>query len=156
MKVDKPTAKELAEISEKLRKLKKRPPGNLDRKFEVAHEEVFAKTDCLTCANCCKTASPMLFEKDIERLSKYLKLKPGEFIGQYLFLDTDGIFAFKQTPCPFLGSDNYCRVYEYRPKACREYPHTNMRKMHTLLTLAEKNLHICPAVAQIVQRIENA
>jgi hypothetical protein len=31
-----------------------------------------------------------------------------------------------------------------------------MRKMHTLLTLAEKNLQICPAVAQIVQRIENA
>ena len=156
MNADKSSSKELGEIAEKLRRLKKKPPGNLDRQFEEAHDAVFAKTDCLTCANCCKTASPMLFEKDIERLAKHLKLKPGAFIEQYLFLDTDGIYAFKQTPCPFLGSDNYCSVYEHRPKACREYPHTNMRKMHTLLTLAEKNLQICPAIAQIVQRIENA
>jgi Fe-S-cluster containining protein len=156
MKVDRPSAKEIGEISAKLYRIKKKPPGNLDLLFEEAHEEVFSKTDCLTCANCCKTASPMLFEKDIERLSKHLKLKPGEFIVQYLYIDTDGIFAFRQTPCPFLGNDNYCSVYEHRPKACREYPHTNMRKMHTLLTLAEKNLQICPAVAQIVQRIENA
>jgi hypothetical protein len=31
-----------------------------------------------------------------------------------------------------------------------------MRKMHTLLSLAEKNLAICPAIAKIIQRIENA
>lgn len=149
------TPQELAEVGEKLRKIRKKSPGNLDRQFEEAHDAVFAEMDCLTCANCCKSASPMLFEKDIERLAKHLKLKPGVFIEQYLFLDTDGIYAFRQTPCPFLGSDNYCSVYEHRPKACREYPHTNMRKMHTLLKLAVKNLHICPAVAKIVQRIEN-
>jgi Fe-S-cluster containining protein len=154
--MEKLTKKELAEVENKLRNLRKKPPGNLDQQFVDAHEAIFTDTDCLTCANCCKSASPMLFEKDIERLSKHLKLKPGAFIEQYLFLDTDRIYAFRQTPCPFLGSDNYCSVYEHRPKACREYPHTNMRKMHTLLKLAEKNLHICPAVAKIIQRIEIA
>jgi len=148
--------KEIAEVSEKLRCIRKKPPANLDMQFEKAHDAVFAEMDCLTCANCCKSASPMIFEKDIERLSKHLKLKPGAFIEQFLFLDTDGIFAFRQIPCSFLGSDNYCSVYEHRPKACREYPHTNMRKMHTLLKLAEKNLHICPAVTKIVACIENA
>lgn len=148
--------KERAAVEEKLRRLRKKPPSNLDQQFEWAHEQIFSETDCLECANCCKTTSPMLFEKDIERLSKHLKMKPGKFIEQYLYLDTDGIYAFKQTPCPFLGGDNICGVYEYRPKACREYPHTNMRKMHTLLSLAEKNLSICPAVAQILQRIEIA
>lgn len=150
------STKERAAVEEKLRRLKKRPPSNLDQQFEWAHEQIFSETDCLECANCCKTTSPMLFEKDIERLSKHLKMKPGKFIEQFLYLDTDGIYAFKQTPCPFLGGDNFCSVYEHRPKACREYPHTNMRKMHTLLSLAEKNLSICPAVAQILQRIEIA
>ena len=147
--------KELEELKTKLKKIKKKPPGNLDAQFSDAHGAVFSDFDCLSCANFCKTTSPMLFEKDIERLSKHLKIKPGSFIDQYLFLDTDGIYAFRQTPCPFLGSDNYCSVYEHRPKACREYPHTNMRKMHTLLTLAQKNLEICPALASIVKRIEN-
>lgn len=30
-------------------------------------------------------------------------------------------------PCPLLGRDNYCAVYADRPKACREYPHTDRR-----------------------------
>lgn len=136
-----------------LKQLRKKPPKNLDSQFHEAHEAVFEETDCLACANCCKTASPMLFEKDIERLSAHLRMKPGAFISNYLFLDTDGIYAFKQTPCPFLGSDNYCSVYDHRPKACREYPHTNHRKMHTLLNLAEKNLAICPALIKIIDRI---
>lgn len=147
--------KDVALLVQKLRNLKKRSPKNLDTQFEEAHEAVFNEMDCLTCANCCKTTSPMLFEKDIERLAKHLHLKPGNFIAQYAYLDTDGIYALKQTPCPFLGADNYCQVYEHRPKACREYPHTNMRKMHTLLSLAEKNLLICPAVSAIVNKIEN-
>ena len=95
----------------------------------------------------------MLFEKDIELLAGYLKLKPGKFVERYLFRDTDGIYAFRLTPCPFLGSDNLCSVYEFRPKACREYPHTNMRKMHTRLELAEKNVVICPAVLEILKKL---
>jgi Fe-S-cluster containining protein len=94
----------------------------------------------------------MLFEKDIERLAGALKMRIGAFVETYLYLDTDGLYALKQTPCPFLGVDNYCSVYDARPKACREYPHTNQRKMHTLLSLAEMNMSICPAVLEIIKR----
>ena len=80
-------------------------------------------------------------------------MKPGDFIEQYLFLDTDGIYALKASPCPFLGTDNYCSVYDHRPKACREYPHTNHRKMITKLDLALKNTTVCPAVEQILKRV---
>jgi Fe-S-cluster containining protein len=138
-----------------IKQLKKKKPKDLDQRFAEAHDEVFEnEIDCLTCANCCKTTSPMFFDKDIERLASHLKMKPGEFIDQYLFLDTDGIYALKSSPCPFLDAENYCLVYEYRPKACREYPHTNHRKMVTKLNLALKNTEICPAVEKILERLE--
>lgn len=137
-----------------LKQWKKRAPKDLDQRFAEAHDAVFEKLDCLDCGNCCKTTSPMLFEKDIERLARHLRMKTGQFAEQYLYLDSDGIYAFRQTPCPFLEEDNACSVYEERPKACREYPHTNMRKMHTLLNLAEKNASICPAVLDILKHLE--
>lgn len=137
-----------------LLKIKAKPPKNLDDIFQDFHDETFNKIDCLNCANCCKTTSPEFFEKDIERLSRVFKMKPGAFIEKYLFLDTDGIYALKSAPCPFLGSDNYCSVYDDRPKACREFPHTNHRKMHTYIHLAGKNAEICPAVFEILSKIE--
>lgn len=137
-----------------LKRLKQRPPRDLDEQFDKLHEQAFQKIDCLNCGNCCKTTTPMLFEKDIERLSSRLKMKPGDFTTEYLLLDTDGLFCFKQTPCPFLGDDNACRVYEDRPKACRDYPHTNHRKMHTHLAIAQHNIEICPAVFAIVEQLQ--
>jgi hypothetical protein len=49
--------------------------------------------------------------------------------------------------------DNYCMVYESRPKACREYPHTDRKKFAQLLSLTEKNLDTCPAVLDICKGI---
>lgn len=135
------------------KKTKQKTPRDLDTQFSELHESAFEQYDCLTCANCCKTTSPMLFEKDIERLSKALGMKPGDFTQTYLYLDTDGLYAFKQTPCPFLGPDNYCQHYEDRPKACREFPHTQHRKMHNLLNLAVTNCSVCPVVDAIVDKL---
>ena len=136
-----------------LKRLKQRPPRNLDEQFEKLHNQAFKKIDCLDCGNCCKTTSPMLFEKDIERLSARFKMKPGDFVSQYLVLDTDDIYCLKTTPCPFLDADNSCSVYEDRPKACREFPHTNHRKMHIHLAVAHHNIEICPAVYAIVEQL---
>lgn len=137
------------------KKLKKLSTSKVDALFLGAHNEVFAQTDCLSCANCCKTTSPLFLQKDIERLAAHFKIKPGEFIVQYLEMDEDGDFVFNRpAPCPFLGKDNYCSIYESRPNACREYPHTNQRKMHTILELTKKNAEICPAVVSILNWIE--
>lgn len=136
-----------------IQRLKSNPPADLDRQFETIHNAVFKNINCLDCGNCCKTTSPMFFDKDIVRLSKVLGLKPAAFVEKYLVLDSDGIYALKSSPCPFLESNNECSVYEDRPKACSEFPHTNHRKMHTHLHLLEKNAIICPAVYEIAQKI---
>ena len=117
------------------------------------HEEVFEQTDCLDCGNCCKTLGPRLTKTDIRRMAKYLKVKEGDFFATYLRVDEDGDTVMKVLPCPFLGADNYCAVYPARPKACREYPHTDHTKMKKHLNLLEKNLNTCPAAQQILDRI---
>jgi uncharacterized protein len=136
------------------KRIRRKPPQNLDTWFADAHESAFEHINCIDCANCCKTTSPMFFERDIERLAAALRMKPGDFVTQYLFMDTDGIYALRQTPCPFLGPDNYCTVYEARPKACREFPHTTHRRMHQMIDLAVRNAAICPAVYEILSKLE--
>jgi len=139
-----------------LKKLKAKPPKNLDQVFHTAHEEVFAKTDCLACANCCKTTSPIFYQCDIERAAAAVKLKSGDFIQTYLFMDEDGDFVLKQAPCPFLDAENYCSIYKDRPAACREYPHTNRKKMFQILDLTFRNTLVCPAVLEITDIVKNA
>ena len=137
-----------------LKKLKQKKIRNLDDVFHTAHKEAFEQIDCLTCANCCKTTSPIFYQKDIERVAKRLRLKPFEFIEKYLKLDEDKDYVLQQAPCPFLGTDNYCSVYEDRPTACREYPHTNRKNMYQVLDLTYKNTLVCPAVLKIVDEVK--
>jgi Fe-S-cluster containining protein len=137
------------------RRLKLKAPKNLDDLFHTAHDSAFEEIDCLTCANCCKTTSPIFYQRDIERAAKALKLKPGEFIDTYLRIDEDKDYVLKQAPCPFLGSDNYCDIYNDRPTACREYPHTNRKKMQQILTLTFKNTMVCPAVLKVTEQIKS-
>jgi len=133
--------------------LKRLPKNQVDSIFHQTHNEVFKKIDCLDCANCCKTTSPIFTTTDIQRLSKLFKQKPNSFIDQYLKVDTDGDFVLQSSPCPFLLNDNKCFVYEERPMACREYPHTNRKNMAQILDLTAKNADLCPAVAEILNRI---
>lgn len=134
--------------------LKRKDPRKMDEAFHDLHEAVFEETDCLTCANCCKTTSPIFYPTDIDRLAKALRMKPGDFIEKYLRIDEDKDYVVKSSPCPFLGADNYCSVYEDRPRACREYPHTDRKKMVQILELTYKNTLVCPAVLEIVDRLQ--
>jgi uncharacterized protein len=137
-----------------LQGLKKNDPRKLDDAFHQLHDEVFEEIDCLTCANCCKTTSPIFYQTDIERVAKSLRMKPGDFIEKYLRIDEDKDYVLKSSPCPFLDSENHCRVYEDRPKACREYPHTNRKKMVQIMDLTYKNTLVCPAVLEMVERMK--
>jgi Fe-S-cluster containining protein len=138
------------------KKLKRTKPKNLDDLFHSAHHVVFEKTDCLSCANCCKTTSPIFYQKDIERTANALKLKVGEFLQQYLFMDEEGDFVLKTAPCPFLDEENYCKIYEDRPAACREYPHTNRKRMFQILDLTYRNTLVCPAVLEITRLVKQS
>lgn len=135
-------------------KLKRIRPKNLDDVVHSLHDEVFQRTDCFTCANCCKSISPIITDKDIERIAKHFKMRPSLFMEKYLHLDQENDFVFNDTPCPFLMRDNYCSIYDVRPKACREYPHTDSKHFHRLLDLTLKNTLVCPAVYEIVQELK--
>jgi len=135
-------------------KLKKKSPKRLDLLMQDLHDEEFSKTDCLTCANCCKTTSPIFTEKDISRIAKFLKIKEYKFIAQYLQRDDDDFMVLQGVPCTFLDYDNTCFIYDVRPKACSEYPHTNRRKFVQLTNLTLKNTEVCPAVFNIVEELK--
>jgi uncharacterized protein len=137
-----------------LQGLKRKDPRVVDDRFHAAHEEVFEEIDCLTCANCCKTTSPIFYQNDIERAAKALRMKPGDFVEKYLRIDEDKDYVLQTAPCPFLDHENYCSIYEDRPKACREYPHTDRKKMVQILELTYKNTLVCPAVLEMTERLK--
>ncbi|PRZ01270.1 hypothetical protein BY457_10384 [Marinilabilia salmonicolor] len=136
-----------------LEKIRRRKPKNLDKVVHQLHNDAFDHINCLECANCCKTTSPIVIDRDIDRIAKHLKLKPSQMIEQYLQLDEEGDYVFRKTPCPFLMPDNYCMIYEVRPRACREYPHTDRARFHQILKLTWRNTLVCPAVLEIVEEL---
>lgn len=153
-KSDLDLAVENSKIYEKtLQRLKKKKPKFIDELFEDLHNKAFNKIDCLTCANCCKTTSPIFRDVDIKRIAKRFRINEMQFISTYLRMDEDRDYVLKTSPCSFLGADNKCDIYEDRPLACREYPHTNRKNMFQILDLTLKNTEICPAVAQILEQI---
>jgi Fe-S-cluster containining protein len=135
-------------------KLKKKAPKNLDYTMQEIHDSEFRKTDCLKCANCCKTTGPLFTSVDIERISKHFRQKPQQFIERYLRIDEDNDYVLKSVPCAFLDSENYCSIYEVRPKACREFPHTDRKKIYQISDLTLKNVTICPAAFNIVEEMK--
>jgi uncharacterized protein len=143
-----------ADTKKLFKKIKLRTPANLDLQVEQLHEEVFANTNCLACANCCKTTSPVFTNKDIERIARHLRLKPGQLTEQYLHIDEDGDYVLNTAPCPFLHTDNTCNIYAHRPTACQQYPHTNRKKFHQILNLTLRNTYICPAAYQILEKLK--
>lgn len=138
------------------RKLAQRPPRQLDETVAALHGEVFREIDCLQCANCCKTTSPIFRDVDIERIARHLGVRPAELVAQYLHLDEEGDYVLNTAPCPFLGADNYCAIYEARPRACREYPHTDRKNFHQILDLTLRNTAVCPAAFEVVRRLRTA
>ncbi len=109
------------------------------------HEEAFRKIDCLACARCCKNYSPRFKTPDIKRISAYLKMREGEFIETYLQLDEEGDYVVKSSPCPFLGEDNKCTVYDMRPGDCKRFPYTVEDVFIKRPRLTLKNSTFCPA-----------
>ena len=138
------------------KKFKKLNKKKVDQMFHTEHDKAFAKIDCLSCANCCKTTGPIFLKSDVKRISKLLKIKSSDFEEKYLKEDEDDDFILKNLPCHFLAIDNKCMIYDFRPKACREYPHTNRKKIHKIASITIKNTAICPAAYDIVEKIKNS
>jgi uncharacterized protein len=117
------------------------------------HSEAFEKVDCLQCANCCKNYSPRFKTPDIKRISKHLQLRESEFIEKYLKVDEDGDFVVKSLPCPFLGADNFCTIYEERPSDCRRFPYTDEDIIIKRQQLTLKNSTFCPITYYVLEKL---
>lgn len=133
--------------------LKRADKNKVLKKLPALHEEAFEKIDCLKCANCCRNYSPRFKTPDIKRISKHLKLKEGEFIETYLRVDEDGDYVAKSTPCPFLGEDNYCSIYENRPSDCHRFPYTDEDVIIKRQNLTLKNSTFCPIVYYVLEKL---
>ena len=116
------------------------------------HDIVFSEFDCLQCASCCKNSSPVFNRTDISRIAAFLGTKPAELELRYLQADADGDFVPRTKPCPFLGEDNRCDVYEVRPKSCRGFPHTDNPDAWERHKLMAGNAAACPAAFAIVEK----
>ena len=96
-----------------------------DRILRRIGVEVEEQIDCLQCANCCRVATAKVNERDVERLSKYLRIKPERFLADYTVKsEEEGLILRrdKKTGCVFLNG-NECTVYEARPESCQKFPH---------------------------------
>jgi|SRR5690606_13233120 Fe-S-cluster containining protein len=136
------------------RLLEKGNRNQMLRKLPVLHEAAFETVDCLSCANCCKNYSPRFKQPDIKRIAKRLKIKEGELVDRYLRLDEDGDYVVKKSPCPFLGDDNRCGIYEDRPSDCARYPYTDEDVLLKRVALSLKNATVCPAVFFVLERLK--
>lgn len=121
------------------------------KELPALHDEAFEKIDCTKCANCCKTYSPRFKTPDIKRIAKDLKMKEGNFIETYLRLDNDGDYVVKSSPCPFLGDDNLCTIYEIRPSDCHRFPYTNEDTFIKRQNITLKNSEFCPIVYYVLE-----
>lgn len=146
--------KKSAENQKKYRDFLKRANKNkVLQQLPDLHEEAFEKIDCLKCANCCRNFSPRFKTPDIKRIAKHLKMKEGAFIETYLRLDEDGDYVTKSSPCPFLGEDNYCTIYDQRPSDCHRFPYTDEDVLLKRPAITLKNSTFCPIVYFVLEKL---
>ena len=137
-----------------LRSLKERSERAVDRAARRLHQEAFSIIDCTRCANCCKTVSPTFASDDIERIAKHLGMETGGFVLTYLsHAEDEAGFKPNSMPCPFLGDDDRCTIYEVRPASCAQYPHTDKPGFASRTYVHSENALHCPAVFYIVEQM---
>jgi uncharacterized protein len=117
------------------------------------HDEAFEKINCLSCAACCRNYSPRFKTTDIKRVAKHLKMKETELVNKYLVVDEDGDHVVNAKPCPFLGADNFCSIYEHRPTDCARFPYTDEDVLIKRPKITEKNSTFCPAVYFVLEKL---
>jgi len=127
--------------------------AHTDKVTADLHDQVFQKVDCLKCANCCKTTPALVTRPDAKRIAKHLSIPPKTFIRKYLLEDVNGELMIARVPCTFLNEDNTCSIYDVRPQACREYPHTNQSGFSRRAKMNANNTIVCPAVFEIVNKL---
>ncbi len=133
-------------------RMERKAPRNLHLVTLQANELAWAKTDCMDCANCCKTMSPTYSQKDITRISKYLGMSRKSFTDKWLYKDNTGDWINKKQPCQFLDmKTNLCGIYEVRPRDCAGFPYHGTKKIKDYGHMYRQNVEFCPATNRLVE-----
>jgi Fe-S-cluster containining protein len=138
-----------------VRSLKQQSSKKVDRIALELHREAFSIVDCTKCANCCRTLGPVFTDEDIARIARHLGIAQDEFIATYLEPDElDAWYRIKTTPCPFLGEDSKCTIYDVRPEKCQGYPFTDKPDFSSMSITHANNAVVCPAVFYLVEQMK--
>ena len=133
-------------------RMERKAPRNLHLITLQANELAWAKTDCMDCANCCKTMSPTYSQKDISRIAKYLGMTNKGFTDKWLYKDREGDWINKKQPCQFLDQKtNLCGIYEVRPRDCAGFPYHGTKKIKEYGHMYRQNVEFCPATNRLVE-----
>ncbi|HMO33201.1 MAG TPA: YkgJ family cysteine cluster protein [Lacibacter sp.] len=133
--------------------LKRAQKSKVLRRLPYLHAEAVEQVDCLQCAQCCKNYSPRFKTPDIKRISRHLGMKESVFIATYLQLDEEGDYVVTSKPCPFLGTDNRCGIYDVRPSDCERFPYTDEDVLIKRPHLTMKNVTFCPITFYVMERL---
>ncbi|MHA4810700.1 YkgJ family cysteine cluster protein [Flavitalea flava] len=137
-----------------LTRLEKKTPRGLDKIVVEADKASWAKTDCLDCANCCKTMSPTYTQKDLKRISAHFGMSVNAFKEKWLYKDKSGDWMNVKQPCQFLDlNTNMCNIYAIRPRDCAGFPHHTKKKMVEYVHMYKQNIEYCPASYRLVEFI---
>jgi uncharacterized protein len=130
-------------------------PKGMDKLAIEVDKEVWAETDCLQCANCCKTMTPTFTTKDIKRISAHFNQTPEEFTKKWLYKERGtGDMMNKKQPCQFLNlKDNKCSIYEIRPADCSGFPHHTKKHFTEWAHVYKQNVEYCPATFKMVEKM---
>lgn len=138
-----------------LAKIEKNPPHRLDSMAVAADLEMWKQTDCLSCANCCKTMSPTFTRKDMMRISAHIGMTVEQFKLKYLKVDDEGDWINQRQPCQFLNlANNKCTIYEVRPRDCAGFPHHTRKRMVDYMHVFKQNIEYCPATYRVVEMMK--
>jgi len=141
-----------------LTKLENDPPRGLATTIAQLEKEVWQETDCLSCANCCKTMTPTFTGKDIKRIAAHLNMTTDAFKEKWLRRERGGDrdWLNKTEPCQFLNlKDNKCSIYEVRPADCAGFPHLR-KKLSDYGHVHKQNIELCPATFKLVEKMMEA
>jgi len=141
-----------------LTKLENNKTRGLNKKIEVLEKEVWKETDCLTCANCCRTMTPTYTPRDLKRISKHFGMTVDAFKKKWLRRDrgADRDWMNKTEPCQFLDlKTNMCSIYAIRPADCAGFPHMS-KKFADFAHVHKQNVEWCPATYRLVDKMMQA
>ncbi len=128
---------------------------DFDKIDDIVHRlnrEVSDQIDCTNCGNCCTKLSPLINDKDIDRLSGKLNISTEQIKDDYTETDEGELF-FKDLPCTFLKGKK-CTIYNDRPEDCKSYPHLHKSEFISRLWAVIQNYSICPIVFNVFERLK--